>query len=175
MKEFKVLNKETLQEGYAFLAEKEPQFKKILKEKNYQINPFNKKEGFEGLISLIVEQQLSVASANAIFGRVKALVKPFKPKVFLQTDIEKFKEAGLSKQKIDYCCGIAALIENKELDLNGLAKKEDAESESHFVRISGDHIVRACRSRTKPMSRHLVFPLHGIATRPSLTSTYRLS
>ena len=36
MKEFKVLNKETLQEGYAFLAEKEPQFKKILKEKNYQ-------------------------------------------------------------------------------------------------------------------------------------------
>ena len=71
MKEFKVLNKETLQEGYAFLGEKEPQFKKILEEKNYQINPFSKKEGFEGLISLIVEQQLSVASANAIFGRVK--------------------------------------------------------------------------------------------------------
>ena len=137
MKEFKVLNKETLQEGYAFLAEKEPQFKKILKEKNYQINPFNKKEGFEGLIGLIVEQQLSVASANAIFGRVKALVKPFKPKVFLQTDEKKFKEAGLSKQKINYCCGIASLIEKKELDLNGLAKKEDAEVIKELIKVRG--------------------------------------
>ena len=115
MTDYKLLNEKTLQEGFSFLAKKEPKFKKILEEKDYKINPFNKKEGFEGLISLIVEQQLSVASANAIFGRIKLLVKPFKPSAFLQIDPVKLKEAGLSKQKIDYCSGIATLIINKEL------------------------------------------------------------
>ena len=76
MKKFKTLNKVTLQEGFEYLSKKEPQFKKILKEKNYEIAPFSKKDGFEGLISLIVEQQLSVASAKAIFGRIKKLVIP---------------------------------------------------------------------------------------------------
>ena len=54
MTDYKVLNEKTLQEGFSFLAKKEPKFKKILEEKNYKINPFNKKEGFEGLISLIL-------------------------------------------------------------------------------------------------------------------------
>lgn len=128
MTDYKVLNEKTLQEGFSFLAKKEPKFKKILEEKDYKINPFNKKEGFEGLISLIVEQQLSVASANAIFGRIKLLVKPFNPRAFLQIDPVKFKEAGLSKQKIDYCSGIANLIINKELDLNGLSKRQTQKS-----------------------------------------------
>ncbi len=137
MTDYKVLNEKTLQEGFSFLAKKEPKFKKILEEKNYKINPFNKKEGFEGLISLIVEQQLSVASANAIFGRLKLLVKPFKPAAFLEIDTVKFKEAGLSKQKIDYCSGIANLIINKELDLDGLSKKTDSEVIKELVKVRG--------------------------------------
>ena len=137
MKEFKVINESTLQEGFSFLAKKEPKFKKVLEEKNYQINPFNKEEGFEGLINLIVEQQLSVASANAIFTRIKALVEPFNPEVFIKIDAVKFKEAGLSKQKIDYCCGIANLIIKKELDLSGLAMKDDSEVIKELVKVRG--------------------------------------
>ena len=123
MTKFKLLNKETLKEGFDFLAKKEPGFKKVLEEKNYEINPFSKKDGFEGLISLIVEQQLSVASAQAIFGRMKILVKPFSPEKFLSVNPKKFKEAGLSKQKIDYCSGIAKKIVDNELDLKALKKK----------------------------------------------------
>ncbi|MFL2707146.1 MAG: DNA-3-methyladenine glycosylase family protein [Gammaproteobacteria bacterium] len=137
MKEFKTLNNKTLQEGFSYLANKEPKFKKILEEKNYEINPFSKQTGFEGLISLIVEQQLSVASAKAIFGRVKSMVKPFNPIEFLKIDPRKFKAAGLSKQKIDYCFGIANKIINKELDLEGLTKKEDSEVTKELVKIRG--------------------------------------
>ena len=99
MKKFKTLNKVTLHEGFEYLSEKEPEFKKILKEKNYKIAPFSKKDGFEGLISLIVEQQLSVASAKAIFGRVKKLVNLLMLKIFL-----KFSQVNLkswSKQTKD--------------------------------------------------------------------------
>ena len=137
MKEFKLLNKDTLLEGYNYLARREKFFKAVLEEKNYQINPFSKKAGFEGLISLIVEQQLSVASATAIFNRIKDLVKPFNPEQFVKIDSGKFKEAGLSKQKIDYCKGIANKIINKELNLNALKKKEDHEVIEELTKIRG--------------------------------------
>ena len=77
MTKFKTLNDITLGEGFEYLSNKEPLFKKILEEKNYKIAPFSKKDGFEGLIALIVEQQLSVASAKAIFGRIKKTCKSF--------------------------------------------------------------------------------------------------
>ena len=143
MTKFKLLNEETLKEGFDFLAKKEPGFKKVLVEKNYEINPFSKKDGFEGLISLIVEQQLSVASAHAIFGRMKILVKPFTPERFLSVNPKKFKEAGLSKQKIDYCSGIAKKIFDKELDLNNwfvfmMSKKDVSRmSVSHMFSFAG--------------------------------------
>ena len=137
MKKFKTLNKVTLYEGFEYLSEKEPEFKKILKEKNYKIAPFSKKDGFEGLISLIVEQQLSVASAKAIFGRVKKLVNPFNAKKFLEVQPSKFKQAGLSKQKIDYCTGIANKIIDKELNLKLLADKEDQEVIKELTKIRG--------------------------------------
>jgi len=137
MKKFKTLNKVTLQEGFDYLSKKEPEFKKILEEKNYEIAPFSKKDGFEGLISLIVEQQLSVASAKAIFGRIKKLVNPFNAKKFLEVHPGKFKEAGLSKQKIDYCLGIANKIIDKELNLILLADKDDEEVIKELTKIRG--------------------------------------
>tara|TARA_B100000963_G_scaffold47256_1_gene35549 strand:- start:543 stop:1169 length:627 start_codon:yes stop_codon:yes gene_type:complete len=137
MKEFKLLDKNTLHEGYKYLAKKEKFFKKVLEEKNYKINPFSKKEGFEGLISLIVEQQLSVASATAIFKRIKSLVKPFNPEEFIKIGSEEYKEAGLSKQKIDYCKGIAKKIIDKELDLKSLKKKDDLHVVQELVKIRG--------------------------------------
>tara|TARA_Y100000768_G_scaffold133815_1_gene99635 strand:- start:4752 stop:5378 length:627 start_codon:yes stop_codon:yes gene_type:complete len=137
MKEFKLLDKNTLHEGYKYLAKKEKFFKKVLEQKNYKINPFSKKEGFEGLISLIVEQQLSVASATAIFKRIKSLVKPFNPEEFIKIGSEEYKKAGLSKQKIDYCKGIAKKIIDKELDLKSLKKKDDHHVVQELVKIRG--------------------------------------
>lgn len=137
MTKFKTLNDITLGEGFEYLSNKEPLFKKILEEKNYKIAPFSKKEGFEGLIGLIVEQQLSVASAKAIFGRIKKLVSPFNANNFLKVDPERFKEAGLSKQKIDYCSGIAIKIIDKELNLKQLEKKNDTEVISELIKIRG--------------------------------------
>ena len=137
MKKFKTLNKNTLEEGFRYLAKKETTFKRILEEKNYNIAPFSKKSGFEGLIALIVEQQLSVASAKAIFSRLKKIVTPFEPEEFLKVDDREFKEAGLSKQKIDYCNGIAEMIKKKELNLNELSKKDDSEVISELIKIRG--------------------------------------
>ena len=39
-----ILNDQTLNDAFNHLIKKEPLFKKVLEEKNYEINPFNKKK-----------------------------------------------------------------------------------------------------------------------------------
>ena len=133
----KILNDQTLNDAFEHLIKEEPLFEKVLEDKNYEINLFNKKKGFEGLISLIVEQQLSVASAKAIFNRIKDLIKPFTAKKFIEIKEADLKKAGLSSQKINYCKGIANKIISGDLNLKKLEKKSDAEAIKELVKIKG--------------------------------------
>ena len=137
MKGKETFNDQTLNDAFNHLIKKEPLFKTILEKKNYKINLFNKKKGFEGLISLIVEQQLSVASAKAIFIRIKDLIKPFTAKKFIEIKETDLKKAGLSSQKINYCKGIANKIISGDLNLKKLEKKNDAEAIKELVKIKG--------------------------------------
>ncbi len=132
-----ILNDQTLNDAFKHLIKEEPLFKKVLEDKNYKINLFNKKKGFEGLISLIVEQQLSVASAKAIFNRIKDLIKPFTAKKFIEIKETDLKKAGLSSQKINYCKGIANKIISGDLNLKKLEKKSDVEAIKELVKIKG--------------------------------------
>ena len=132
-----ILNDQTLNDAFKHLIKEEPLFKKVLEDKNYNINLFNKKKGFEGLISLIVEQQLSVASAKAIFNRIKGLIKPFTAKKFIEIKETDLKKAGLSSQKINYCKGVANKIISGDLNLKKLEKKNDAEAIKELVKIKG--------------------------------------
>ena len=132
-----ILNDQTLNDAFKHLIKEEPLFKKVLEDKNYKINLFNKKKGFEGLISLIVEQQLSVASAKAIFNRIGKLIKPFTPRKFIEVKEEDLKKAGLSFQKISYCKGIANKIISGELNLKKLEQKSDSEAIEEMMKVKG--------------------------------------
>ena len=137
MKGKETLNDQTLSDAFRHLIKKEPLFKTVLEDKNYKINLFNKKKGFEGLISLIVEQQLSVASAKAIFNRVKKLIKPFTASKFIEVKEVDLKKAGLSFQKINYCKGIANKIITGDLTLKKLERKSDSEVIEELVKVKG--------------------------------------
>jgi DNA-3-methyladenine glycosylase II len=76
--------------------------------------------GFAGLASIVVSQQLSTASADAIWQRVTAAVKPFDPAVLRRTRAATLARAGLSGGKIKTLKAIAAAITSGELDLDGL-------------------------------------------------------
>ena len=137
MKDKEILNDQSLKKVFKHLIQKEPLFKHVLEQKNYEIKLFNKKKGFEGLDSLIVDQQLSVASARAIFKRMKELIEPFTAKNFIQVSETDLRNAGLSYQKIKYCKGIANNIISGDLDLESLEKKEDSEVIEELVKIKG--------------------------------------
>ena len=137
MKAREMLNDQNIKEAFEHLIKKEPLFESVLIEKNYELVLFNKKKGFEGLISLIVDQQLSVASARAIFSRLKELVKPFNAEKFIEVNDADLKGVGLSSQKVDYCKGLAYKVVSGDLNLKKLEKKNDSEVIEELVKIKG--------------------------------------
>ena len=80
------LNSISLKEWLKFLCDNDPELIALVKKRKCQITLFKSPSGFEGLINHIVEQQLSVASAKAIFGRLKQSITPFSAKAFIKTD-----------------------------------------------------------------------------------------
>ena len=77
--------------------------------------------GFAGLASIVVSQQLSVASAAAIWGRLAAMLDPLDPAAFRRIRPQRLRRAGLSQAKIRTLKAIAAAIDSGALDLAALA------------------------------------------------------
>jgi DNA-3-methyladenine glycosylase II len=137
MNKIQKLNNRTLAIGINHLKKVDSDFKTILRDRDDQINTFKKTGGFEGLISLIVEQQLSVASAKAIFSRVKLICGDFEATTFLRISEEELKATGLSRQKVNYCRNVAEAVVNKTLDFKKLEKMADQEVVAKLVQIKG--------------------------------------
>lgn len=93
--------------------------------------------GFEGLARIIVGQQVSVASANAIWERTVKAVSPFEARRLLQLPDETLRGAGLSGPKIRTLTAIARAIAQEQLDLEAMQAHDDAEVREALIRISG--------------------------------------
>lgn len=94
--------------------------------------------GFPTLIHIILEQQISLASANAAFKRLLALASsPLTPARFLELDDDELKRAGFSRQKTAYGRHLARAITDGELDLEALIKMEDAEVKAELLQVKG--------------------------------------
>ena len=137
MSKIQKLNNRTLALGINHLKKVDSDFKTILRDRDDQINTFKKTGGLEGLISLIVEQQLSVASAKAIFSRVELICGDFEATTFLRINEEELKATGLSRQKVNYCRNVAEAVVNKTLDFKKLEKMADQEVVEILVKIKG--------------------------------------
>lgn len=91
---------------------------------------------FAGLVQVIVGQQVSVASASAIFGRLTSVVVPLAPQVFLATEDEQLLAAGLSRAKLKT---LNALSETclAGLDLQALAQLPAEEAHATLCSLPG--------------------------------------
>lgn len=76
--------------------------------------------GFEGLARIVVGQQLSIASAEAIWRRMQTTVRPMSAKAFLKLSDEELRQAGLSRGKVKTLRAMSTAIE-AGLDLDELA------------------------------------------------------
>ncbi len=94
--------------------------------------------GFEGLFHMIVDQQVSVASAAAIWARVATgLDGAVTPERVLATDIEVLRGFGLSIQKATYGHEIARAQVEGRIDFDHLERLSDQEAIARLVAIKG--------------------------------------
>lgn len=93
--------------------------------------------GFPTLVHIILEQQVSLASARAAFEKLKARVNPLTPQGLLRLSDAELKAAGFSRQKTGYARGLAQAILTGEVDLDRLGELDDAAAREELLKIKG--------------------------------------
>jgi DNA-3-methyladenine glycosylase II len=93
--------------------------------------------GFEGLAAIVVSQQLSTASAAAIWGRLAAAIDPLDEAGLLRARTPKLKRVGLSMGKIRTLRAIARAIRDGVLDPKSLADLPADDAHRLLMQVHG--------------------------------------
>jgi DNA-3-methyladenine glycosylase II len=125
-----------LQAAINHLSNAEPIFATIIEQWGLPIIPV-RPQGFQTLILLILEQQVSIDSAKATYLRLKKEIPSLQPENILQTSDEVFKSCGVSRQKISYIKGLADAILEKTIDLESLSQISHEIVRKELIKIKG--------------------------------------
>lgn len=90
--------------------------------------PRTRPSGFSAFLAIIIGQQVSTSAANAIRGRVEALLPNVDAASVMATETEALRTAGMSYRKIEYAKGLAEAQLNGTFDAEKLSDDEVIES-----------------------------------------------
>lgn len=93
--------------------------------------------GFEGLARIVTGQQLSIASAAAIWGRLHAALEPFTPQRLARSSDAELAAHGLSRAKIRTLRALSAAVGDGRLALDVLETASDADIRSALTAVHG--------------------------------------
>jgi len=93
--------------------------------------------GFPTLVHIILEQQVSLASAKAAFDKLSSKIAPLEPESFLTLDDTTLKSIGFSGQKGRYCRELAHALIGGSLDLDVLPSLADQEIRAELEKVTG--------------------------------------
>ncbi|MFT3744367.1 MAG: hypothetical protein QM785_08725 [Pyrinomonadaceae bacterium] len=104
----------------------------------YGVPPmWDREPGFATLLQIILEQQVSLASAKACFDKLTARVGHVSPENVLLLNDAELKTVGFSRQKTAYARHLAeALLENR-LDLSDLHRLPDEAVKAELIKLKG--------------------------------------
>jgi DNA-3-methyladenine glycosylase II len=130
------LNDDELRRAAAILAERDSDLARILK----RIGPppmWDREPGFPTLVHIILEQQVSLASAKAAFDKLSKTVSELDPAAFLTLDDATLKSIGFSGQKGRYCRELAHALIDGVLDLDVLSLLADDDVRAELEKVTG--------------------------------------
>ena len=125
-----------MEEAIAYLYKKDNIFEQISQQYGIPIQP-KRPQGFETLVLLILEQQVSIDSAKATFNKLKSAISDFSVENVFAFSEENFRTCGVSRQKTKYIKALAEAILSKELDLESLAFKDVEVVRQELIKIKG--------------------------------------
>lgn len=131
-----ILNEATLAEGAAILAERDPDLADTVR--RYGPPPLWAREpGFATLLEIILEQQVSLASAEAAYARLLEVVGLLTPDAFLALDDPTLRQVGFSRQKARYGRLLAQALVTGSIDLETIARLEDHAARQALTALQG--------------------------------------
>lgn len=130
------LNEEVFSQGVRLLTDRDEHLAAVVK--SYGQPPLWVREpGFSTLVYIILEQQVSLASAKAAFDRLQAAVKPLTPKRFLKLNDSELLRIGFSRQKTLYTRLLAESLARRHFDLRYLHYLSDDSAHKMLVAFKG--------------------------------------
>ena len=148
---------------------------------------WEREEGFKTLIYIILEQQVSLASAKAAYDKLLKKTGSITPVNFLKLSDVELKLSGFSRQKASYGRNLADAIITERLNLTELSDLDDAQAKEQLMNIKGIGPWTADIYLLMALGRPDIWPngdialasavqkLKGIASRPSFEELNRMS
>ncbi len=130
------LTKSTLASAAASLSERDKDLASILAAHGPP-PMWARQPGFTTLVRIILEQQVSLASAASMYRRLKKHTVPFRPNRFVELGESHFKSLGMTRQKTSHCLHLAESVETRMLQLRAVAKMSDEEARAALMQVKG--------------------------------------
>ena len=130
---------------------------------------------FSTLIKIILEQQVSLASAASLFARLKKNTIPFRPGRVIELGESHLKSLGLTRQKTAYCLHLAQSLNNKRLRLSQLPQMSDADVKAALMEVKGLGAWSADVYLLMVLRRPDIFPATDLALVTAITELKQLS
>jgi DNA-3-methyladenine glycosylase II len=131
-----ILNESVFAQGVRLLADRDIHLAAVL-EKYGQPPLWVREPGFPTLVYIILEQQVSLASAKAAFDRLNATVRPLTPRHFLRLNDVELKRIGFSRQKTLYTRLLAESLSRRHFDLRYLHELHDDAARKMLTAFKG--------------------------------------
>jgi len=96
---------------------------------------WGRRPGFETLLRIVLEQQVSLISARSMFRRLISNIQPFTPEAFIGAGEASLRSLGVTRQKSHYCIQVAHAFTNG--DLRRISRMSDEDAHATLLRIKG--------------------------------------
>ena len=130
--------------------------------------------GFATLVQIILEQQVSLASGRAAFGRVLAIAGKVTPARVARLSERQLRAAGLTRQKAAYVRGLARSIVRGAFDINAVALMDDDAAHAELIKLKGIGPWSADIYLLMALGRRDIWPSHDLALASAMRDVKRL-
>jgi len=168
-----LLNEELFAQGVDFLAERDEHLAEVVQ--TYGRPPLWVREpGFPTLVYIILEQQVSLASAKAAFDRLNAAVRPLTPVRFLKLTDAELLRIGFSRQKTLYTRLLAESLARRHFDLRYLHDLHDDSARKMLIAFKGIGRWTADIYLLSALRRPDIWPIGDLALATAVQEVKRL-
>ena len=162
-----------LREAVSLLAARDPDLAGVVA--RYGVPPlWDRPPGFASLVRIILEQQVSLASAMAAYNRLQARLGAVTPAAFLTLDDVELKAIGFSRQKARYGRLLGEALLSGAFDLDILGSLPDDEVRARLLSLKGIGHWSADIYLLMALCRPDVWPRSDLALVQAVASLKRL-